>query len=180
MNLEKIRARMVSSIWQAFAQSGVDLSAIPAEEQEKLVDKVTDAVLVAVDKMLDEEISTTTVEPALESDDDVEERVLWEGRPFLSLVEHYTLTTERIKITRGLVGRKVENFELVRVQDIDYKQNIGERITNLGDIMIKGQDLSNPEIILRNVSKPEEVYEVMRKAWLEARKRHGLQFCEFM
>ncbi len=180
MNLEKIRARMVSSIWQAFAQSGVDLSAIPAEEQEKLVDKVTDAVLVAVDKMLDEEISTTTVEPALESDDDVEERVLWEGRPFLSLVEHYTLTTERIKMTRGLVGRKVENFELVRVQDIDYKQNIGERITNLGDIMIKGQDLSNPEIILRNVSKPEEVYEVMRKAWLEARKRHGLQFREFM
>ena len=49
-----------------------------------------------------------------------------------------------------------------------------------GDIFIKGQDASNPEVILRNVAKPEEVYEVLRKAWLEARKRHGLQFREFM
>jgi len=179
MNLKNIRAKMVSSIWQAFAQSGVDLSAIPTEEQEKLVGKIADTVLVTMDQVLDDEVLAASVDAAAE-DDGLEERVLWEGRPFLSLVEHYTLTTERLKITRGLVGRKVENFELVRMQDIDYKQNIGERITNLGDIFIKGQDASNPEIVIRNVSKPEEVYEILRKAWLEARKRHGLQFREFM
>ena len=179
MNLKNIRAKMVSSIWQAFAQSGVDLSAIPTEQQEKLVSKITDTVLVTMDQVLDDEVLPASVDTSVE-DDGLEERILWEGRPFLSLVEHYTLTTERLKITRGLVGRKVENFELVRMQDIDYKQNIGERITNLGDIFIKGQDASNPEIIIRNVSKPEEVYEILRKAWLEARKRHGLQFREFM
>jgi len=178
MNLKNIRAKMVSSIWQAFAQSGVDLSTIPTEQQEKLVSKITDTVLVTMDQVLDDEVLPASAEAV--ADDGTEERVLWEGRPFLSLVEHYTLTTERLKITRGLVGRKVENFELVRMQDIDYKQNIGERITNLGDIYIKGQDASNPEIVMRNVAKPEEVYEVLRKAWLEARKRHGLQFREFM
>ena len=179
MNLKNIRAKMVSSIWQAFAQSGVDLSTVPTEQQEKLVSKIADTVLVTMDQVLDEEMLPASAEAA-EEVDETEERVLWEGRPFLSLVEHYTLTSERLKITRGLVGRKVENFELVRMQDIDYKQNIGERITNLGDIYIKGQDASNPEIITRNVAKPEEVYEVLRKAWLEARKRHGLQFREFM
>ena len=179
MNLKNIRAKMVSSIWQAFAQSGVDLSTIPTEQQEKLVSKIADTVLVTMDQVLDEEMLPTSAEAAAEVDE-TEERILWEGRPFLSLVEHYTLTTERLKITRGLVGRKVENFELVRMQDIDYKQNIGERITNLGDIFVKGQDASNPEIVMRNVAKPEEVYEIMRKAWLEARKRHGLQFREFM
>ena len=179
MNLKNIRAKMVSSIWQAFAQSGVDLSTVPTEQQEKLVSKIADTVLVTMDQVLDEEMLPASAEAA-EEVDETEERVLWEGRPFLSLVEHYTLTSERLKITRGLVGRKVENFELVRMQDIDYKQNIGERITNLGDIYIKGQDASNPEIIMRNVAKPEEVYEVLRKAWLEARKRHGLQFREFM
>lgn len=179
MNLKNIRAKMVSSIWQAFAQSGVDLSTIPTEQQEKLVSKIADTVLVTMDQVLDDEVLPASAE-AVAEDDGTEESVLWEGRPFLSLVEHYTLTTERLKITRGLVGRKVENFELIRMQDIDYKQNIGERMTNLGDIFIKGQDASNPEIILRNVSKPEEVYEVLRKAWLEARKRHGLQFREFM
>jgi len=179
MSLEKIRAKMVSSVWQAFAQSGVDLSAVPPEQQEKLVSKVADSVLVTMDQIMGEEIQSDPGQPAA-AGDDTEERILWEGRPFLSLVEHYTLTSERLKVTRGLVGRKVENFELVRMQDIDYKQNIGERITNLGDITIKGQDASNPEIVMRNVSKPEEVYEIMRKAWLEARKRHGLQFREFM
>ncbi|HAY83848.1 MAG TPA: hypothetical protein DCY42_02685 [Chloroflexi bacterium] len=179
MNLDKIRAKMISSVWQAVAQSGVDLSAVPAEQQEKLVGKIADAVLVSMDQIMDEEYQPTP-EATPAAADGTEEHILWQGRPFLSLVEHYTLTTERLKVTRGLVGRKVENFELVRMQDIDYKQNIGERITNLGDITIKGQDASNPEIVMRNIAKPEEVYEIMRKAWLEARKRHGLQFREFM
>jgi len=179
MNLDKIRATMISSIWQALAQSGVDLSAVPAEQQEKLVGKIADTVLVTMDQIMGEEIQQEPEELSTNADE-TEERILWEGRPFLSLVEHYTITTERLKITRGLVGRKVENFELVRMQDIDYKQNIGERITNLGDIAIKGQDSSNPEVVMRNIAKPEEVYEIIRKAWLEARKRHGLQFREFM
>jgi len=179
MNLDKIRAKMISSIWQAVAQSGVDLSAVPAEQQEKLVGKIADTILITMDQILEEEIPPISEEPAATVDED-EERVLWEGRPFLSLLEYYTITTERLKVTRGLIGRKVENFELVRMQDIDYKQNLGERITNLGDITIKGQDASNPEIVMRNIAKPEDVYEILRKAWLEARKRHGLQFREFM
>jgi hypothetical protein len=180
MNLDKTRAKIISSIWQAFAQGGVDLTSVPAEQQEKLVSKIADSVLITMDEIMGEEYSQTSAQAAAPEVDENEERILWEGRPFLSLVEHYTLTTERLKITRGLVGRKVENFELVRMQDIDYKQNLGERMTNLGDIFIKGQDPSNPEIVMRNISKPEEVYEIMRKAWLEARKRHGLQFREFM
>jgi len=179
MNLENIRAKMISRVWQALAQSDVDLSAVPTEQQEKMVSKIADAVLVAMDEILDDEISPISEAATSDTDDD-EERVLWSGRPFLSLIEHYTITTERLKITRGLIGRQVENFELIRMQDIDYKQNLGERITNLGDITIKGQDPSNPEVILRNIAKPEDVYEILRKAWLDARKRHGLQFREFM
>jgi hypothetical protein len=74
----------------------------------------------------------------------------------------------------------VENFELIRMQDIDFKQNMGERMLGFGDIYIRGQDPSNPAVVLRNVPKPEEVYEILRRAWLEARKRHGLQFREYM
>jgi hypothetical protein len=37
MTIEKIRTQMTSAIWQAVAQSGVNLSSIPQEEQEKLV-----------------------------------------------------------------------------------------------------------------------------------------------
>jgi len=177
MSIDKLRAQVIGSIWQAIAQSGVDLSAVSQEQQEKLVGKIADGVMVTMDAILGEEMPLTTTE---EEVDELDERVLWKGRPFLSLVENYTITTERLKIITGLVSRHVENFELIRIQDIDFKQGMGERMMGIGDITIRGHDPSNPEIVLRNVSKPEEVYEIMRKAWLEARKRHGLQFREYM
>ena len=49
-----------------------------------------------------------------------------------------------------------------------------------GDITVSGADASNPTIVLRNVRKPDEVYEIMRKAWLAARKKYNLSFREEM
>lgn len=178
MSIEKSRAQIIAAVWQSIAQSGVDLSAVSAEQQEKLVGKIADGVLLALDSLLDEEAPAL---PAVDDvDDGVVERLLWKGRPFLSLTESYLVTSERIKIIKGLLSRDVENFELIRIQDIDFKQGISERLLGIGDITIRGHDASDPRIELRNVSKPEYVYEVLRTAWLEARKRHGLQFREYM
>lgn len=166
-----------SSIWRAIAQSGVDISSIPAEQQEILVSRIAEGVIVTLDGILQKE---NPYPKEITEDLTDQEQVLWEGRPFLSLVETYMITSERIKIVKGLFGRDVEIFELIRLQDIDFKQNMGERIINRGDIFIRGQDASNPEVVLRNIVDPEKVYETLRKAWLSARKRHGLQFREFM
>jgi len=177
MSIEKIRTQVISSIWQAVAQSGVELSAVPQEQQEKLVEKIADNVMVTMDSILEEEASSKHVE---EKQGEHDERILWQGRPFLSIVENYTITSERIKITTGLLGRNVENFELIRIQDIDYNQGMTERMVGVGDINIRGQDPSEPKIVLRNVPHPEDVYDVLRKAWMDARKRYGLQFREYM
>jgi hypothetical protein len=179
MSIDQIRQQIIASIWQAIAQSGVDISAVPNDQQQKLVGTIADSVMVTVNTMLEEEEDETPKEPK-EAVDEYGEQVLWEGRPFLSLLEYYVLTNERLKIRHGMFGRDIENFELVRVQDIDLKQGVTERILGIGDISIRGADPSDPKVVLRNVSKPEVVYETMRRAWLEARKRHGLQFREFM
>jgi hypothetical protein len=177
MSIDKLRAQVIGSIWQAIAQSGVDLSSVSQDQQEIIVSKIADGVMVTMDAIMGDEMPLTTTEDEV---DELDERVLWKGRPFLSLVENYTITSERLKITTGLVSRTVENFELIRIQDIDFKQGMGDRMVGIGDINIRGHDPSNPDILLRNVSKPEEVYEILRKAWLDARKRHGLQFREYM
>lgn len=175
--IEQMRARMSASVWQALAQSGVDLSVIPVDQQEKLVNTITQNVLQAANAILDEDVPA---QPEVEPVSDTEEIVLWKGRPFLSLTETYILTTERIKVTRGLLGRQIENFELVRIQDIDYSQGLTERLMGIGDITIRGADPSLTVMVMRNIPDPEDVYEIMRKAWLESRKRHGLQFREMM
>jgi hypothetical protein len=186
MTIETTRAHVVSSIWQAVAQSGVDLSSLPREQQARLVDAIADNLLGTVDQMLDQALAEAAT--AVESEapaqaapaGTVDEQVLWTGRPYLSLVESYTLTTERVRVMKGLFSRGIENFELIRVQDIDFSQRLGERMLGIGDVVIRGADTSNPEIILRNVRDPEKVYETLRRAWLEARKRYGLQFREQM
>jgi uncharacterized membrane protein YdbT with pleckstrin-like domain len=185
MAIEKIRAQMIGAIWQAVAQSGIDLSMISTPDQEKLVAQIADKLMVTMDSLLQEsaaevQISSVIDEPEAAGTAVVEETVLWEGRPLLSLVETYRVTSERLKIIRGLVARNVENIELIRIQDIDFKQGLSERIVGVGDITIHGQDASSPIITLRNVTNPEQVYEILRKAWLEARKRYGLQFREYM
>ena len=177
MTIDNIRAKIIANVWQAIAQSGVDLSAVPREQQEKLVGDIADNLMVTVNGMLDESPAMPKTEPDV---DEHGEQVLWEGRPFLSLVEFYVLTSERIKIRQGLLGRDIENFELIRVQDIDLKQGVTERILGIGDVTIHGHDVSDPTIVLRNIPKPDEVYEILRRAWLEARKRYGLQFREYM
>ena len=177
MNIDQIRQQIIASVWQAVAQSGVDISSVARDQQEKLVGAIADNVMLTVNTMMDESLKT---KPAEQQVDEHGEKVLWEGRPFLSLVEYYVLTSERLKIRQGLLGRDIENFELIRIQDIDIKQGVTERIFGIGDIIIRGADASEPTAELRNVSKPEMVYEILRRAWLDARKRYGLQFREYM
>jgi hypothetical protein len=172
VNLDQNRARVIAAIWQAIAQSGVDLSAMPREEQDRLVVTIADNLLSTVNQMLDE------IAPQVSAEVSGEERVLWEGRPFLSITERYVVTTERVRIYRGLIGRTIDDIELVRLQDIDFTQNAGERILGIGDIHLRGADPSTPEVTLRNVHQPEEVRELIRRAWLDARKRYGVSFRE--
>ena len=73
-----------------------------------------------------------------------------------------------------------EDIELVRVQDVDHTQSLGERMTNIGDVIIRSHDPSNPEVILRNVTDPQGVHEILRRAVLEARRRYGMSYREEM
>ena len=143
-----------------------------------MVKKIADSMLLFYDSLIQKETFEGITD--LEKNDELEEKIIWQGRPFLSLVESYIITSERIKLVTGFIARNIENFELIRIQDIDIKQNVGERVFGLGDIHIKGHDASDQNIILRNIANPEEVYELLRRAWLEARKRYGLQFREYM
>jgi hypothetical protein len=177
MELEQVRNKVKAAAWQAIAQSGVNLSPISSEDQNKLVDAIAAQMLVVMDDVIGSDTDDQLWQVAETSDD---EQILWKGRPLLSLVEYYVITNERIKVVKGLLGKEYDNYELIRVQDIDFAQSMGERILDVGDIRIKGADPSHAEIVLRNIKNPHEVYELLRKAWLAARKKYGLIFREEM
>ncbi len=175
------RALITGRVWQAIAQSGVNLSTIPRDQQELLVQTITESLMVTVDEMLDtmERPVQPVGAPAATADDE-EEHILWEGRPFLSLVERYIITTERVRIQTGLLSNSFDDIELIRIQDIDFTQQLTERMVNIGDIIIRSANASNAEVELRNVKDPSHVHELLRRAMINARKRYGLSFREEM
>ena len=181
MTIKEAQARIKARVWQSVAQADLNLSALDKPTLEAFVDLVTESALLEIDSELDTaQLGASQSETAEDDDDEFGEQVLWKGRPFLSLVLDYTLTNERIKITSGLLGKAHENVELIRIQDVDYSQTFGERILKIGDITIRSHDPSHPKIMLRNVQDPNQVYEILRRAVLDARKRHNLSYREEM
>ncbi len=186
MSVKETQERMRAAIWQAVAQEEIDLGGLPKTTLEPLVELVTNAAMVELDRQLGQSLQTSQNaaespemgEPAKEGEP--EEEILWQGRPFLSLVTSYVITSERVRIIEGLVGKSREDIELIRIQDMDQSQTVSERLLNLGDILIHSHDRSHPVLVLRNVPDPQTVHEILRRAVLRARERYRLYYREEM
>lgn len=191
MSVDAAEARIRASVWQAIAEGNIDVSAVPKEQLTALVELVTDTALLElddelgfIDTKLAHDVKLSAVpekepEPAEEVTEEGE-RILWEGRPFLSLTRHYRITTERVRITEGLLGKDREDIELVKIQDIDQTQRMTERMLNLGDITVRSHDPSHPQVVLDNVRDVQRVHEILRRAMLDAREQLNFSYREEM
>ncbi|MGD2048956.1 MAG: PH domain-containing protein [Chloroflexota bacterium] len=182
MSIEKSRERIRARVWQSIAQSDLEFESVDKEQLESLVNLVTEAALLEIDDQIDQSVAADDEAnklfyPQMEEDG---EEVLWQGKPFLSLSEHYVITNERIRIVRGLLGKERQDIELIRVQDIDQSQTLRERTLNLGDITIQSHDRATPTIVLNNIRDPEKVHEILRKAVQNIRRKHKMTFQEEM
>jgi hypothetical protein len=185
MSTQEIEARVKGRVWQAIAQSGGAFSAIPQADLETFTKTLTAGLLQEMDDLLTANSGTASNTPPIAVPAEAEnanapETVLWEGRPFLSISTHYTVTTERIRIVRGMLSKEREDIELVRIQDIDQSQGFGERLVNVGDITVHSHDPSHPQVVLENISNVQDVHEVLRLAVLAARKRNNFHYREQM
>jgi hypothetical protein len=179
MSLQEVRARVKAGVWRAIANSKVDTSALPQESIDQLVGAITEGILTEIDDILGQSVDSPAAVPQLAVDEDVE-TVLWEGRPFLSISVFYQITNERVRIIEGFLAKTRRDVELVRIQDVDHKQNMTERAFSIGDVFIHSRDQSDPEIILNNIPNPAEVHEILRRAVLNARKKYGVSYREEM
>ena len=174
-DIEQIRASVRARIWQTFAESGINLSSIPKADLESLVDQVTDNVLLKVNTAIGgaQGVPEVLINRA-ETGEGEAEQVLWQGRPFLSIFDLYTISTERLRVVHGFLGKDHENIELVRINDLDWDHGIFERALGIGDILVHSVDKTEPTVVLRNVTDPAKVYEILRAAMLDARKKHHI------
>lgn len=114
------------------------------------------------------------------------ERLLWKGRPSklwsprLALTQRYKLTSQRLIMTYGFIGRRTEEIDLYRVTDVGVKQHPLERLTRMGDVYIASADTSAPVKYLHNVATPDRVKDLLREsARVERYRRRVLLREEF-
>ena len=184
MNRQQVRDAMTSQFYRSLAESGVTIDAVPQAQLQALVNAMADGVFAALERLDEEGVEaggTRGVSPAASSDDPAAaEELLWRGRPYLTIGVRYELTTQRLRVIRGLLGRDYEEIELVRVRDTAVSQHLGERALNVGDITIFSNDPSDPEFVLNNVKNPMEVRELIRRATLAEKERRGFRYREEM
>ncbi|MEM7131433.1 MAG: PH domain-containing protein [Chloroflexota bacterium] len=185
MDRNQIRSIVQGQFQTSIAQSGVEITAIPEDQLNAITTALADSLFSIFDAIEDESVvpMASNVPAASHStprEEDEPERVLWTGRPYLSIGIRYELTTERLRIMRGVLSHNLDEVELVRIRDTKVKQHLGERAVNIGDITIVSNDPSTPEIVLNNVKDPKSVRELIREAVMVEKEKRGLHYREEM
>ena len=103
------------------------------------------------------------------------------GVPFLAilwsvlvqkLTIRYRLTTHRLFKDTGIFSRNLNEIELIRVDDVAVRQNLIQRIFNVGTVtVIAPTDATEPRIELVGIADPIEVKERIRSQVRKRRER---------
>lgn len=88
-----------------------------------------------------------------------------------TLTIRYRLTTQRLFIERGFIGRKIDEVELIRVDDVSVSQNVVQRVFDVGTVMILSTDATHPKLGLIGIQSPVSLKEKVRALMKESRKR---------
>jgi hypothetical protein len=105
------------------------------------------------------------------------ERSLWTGapskvfNPIEGVSVDYELTTERLRISQGILTRTHDEVELTRVRDVIVEQSLSQRAIGVGNVRVVASDATTPEILLHDVAEPMQVKELIRNAVREQRRK---------
>jgi len=76
----------------------------------------------------------------------------------------YTLTNTHAKTRYGLIGRNVSDIEIADIRNVQIHQTALGHMFNFGSVLISTAGQSGFEIVFRNVDRPEEIAEMVRRA----------------
>ena len=75
----------------------------------------------------------------------------------------FELTSERLRITRGVINQQVDEIELYRVKDSLMVRTWWMRLTGLASIQLETSDRSMPNLVIPAIHGGTEMRELLRK-----------------
>ncbi len=87
----------------------------------------------------------------------------------------YTITDRRLNIRRGIVSREVQETRLERVQNVNYKQSVYQRVMQIGDVDFDTAAGDDYNFVFAGVADPQDVvHRVDQATGANAAGAHGL------
>jgi membrane protein YdbS with pleckstrin-like domain len=90
----------------------------------------------------------------------------------------YEVTADRIEWSRGILSRKVDNLDMFRIVDMYMRRTLFDYIFGVGTITLITTDKTSPNFIFQKVIRPCRLYDILKKASLEADKRGSVVHIE--
>ncbi len=88
------------------------------------------------------------------------------------------ITTERLRITSGVLSKKVEELELYRVRDTTFLQPFILRLFRVGNLKLNTDDATTPTILLGGIPADQSLRDRLRHAVEACRDRKRTRVSE--
>jgi len=100
------------------------------------------------------------------------------------LVTHYIeyeLTTQRLKVSHGVLTRRTDELELYRVKDTSFSQSFFQRVFGLASILLTTSDVSTPTVTIYSIAAPQakQLREQIRTFTEELRDRKRVREVDY-
>lgn len=92
----------------------------------------------------------------------------------------YRLTTKRVVVESGVLGKRLEQVDLYRVNDYTVVRPIGQRVLGTGNLILRTLDRTSPVVAIVGIrTDVVALYERIRAATeLEKSRRAGIRLME--
>lgn len=91
-----------------------------------------------------------------------------------SRATHYTITSQRVMIERGLLSKTKENIELFRVDDLSLDKPFGMRLLGYCRLILRSSDPTFPSVVLSGIPDLESLSNTLRECSLRERTRRRI------
>jgi uncharacterized membrane protein YdbT with pleckstrin-like domain len=91
----------------------------------------------------------------------------------------YEVTSERIRVRRGILTKRTDELELYRANDTSLIEPMTMRMFGLGTIEVRTMDTSSPTLYIEAVHGARKLREDLRRCIEQCRDRKGVRVTEF-
>ncbi|MCC6546670.1 PH domain-containing protein [Candidatus Sumerlaeota bacterium] len=102
--------------------------------------------------------------------------------PFVALWEYiklrsvkYEVTTQRIRMRRGIFSRTMDDVELYRLRDYHLEQSFTHRLFGIWNIVMTTVDKTHPKIVLEGIRNGEKLRDDIRNSVEAVRLAKGVR-----